>query len=344
MSSAMNGAKAGSASDEEDDYMNMSFDEPTPAKETSLQRTQRLKKESRARGVIKSKAQIAEEETAAREKALSTSMLEDHRAKKSKGLAMMAKMGFTGGGLGKKDEDGQGQGRTEPIHLNLKEDRGGIGMDTEKKRRLREAAEEQGLQPDAKAPKLDPDEYRERIRKEREDAKLEKQFYAAQRMAERMDDEAAVDGSANDAEGQDSDSEQDEPGNSKPKPTSSRLLKAVPILYRGLVRHRDEQERDRRMRYDLEQSLSRLPTYEDDDEDDDYKKALGKKKTVYVTADDLDEDDPELEEFNALDVRERLERLLKHLREQHRYCFWCKMVYPDEAMAGCPGLTEEEHD
>lgn len=332
------------AQDDEDDYMNMTFDEPQAPKETSLQRTQRLKKESRARGVIKSKAQIAEEEAEAREKALATSMLDDPRAKKSKGLAMMAKMGFTGGGLGKKTDDGRSQGRTEPIHLSLKDDRGGVGMDSEKKRRFREAAEEQGLAPDAKAPKLDPDEYRERVRKEREDARLEKQFFAAQRLAEQMDDEQSGDATRDGQNEADDDSDSESESKKKPVPISSRPLKSVPILYRGLVRHREEKERDRRMRYDLEQSLSRLPTYEEEDDDPDYNTALGKRKTAYTVAEDLDEEDPELEEFNALDIRERLESLLKHLRKEHRYCFWCKMAYPDAEMDGCPGLTEEEHD
>ncbi|EGX96748.1 G-patch domain protein, putative [Cordyceps militaris CM01] len=325
--------------DDDDDYMNMTFAEPQPAKESSIQRTQRLKKEARARGLVKSKAQLAEEEAAARAKALATSMLDDPRARKSKGLAMMAKMGFTGGGLGKKTPDGQAQGRVEPIHLSLKDDRAGVGMDAEKKRRFREAAEERGLAPDAKAPRLDPDEYRERVRREREDAKLESQFFAAQRLAEGMDDEQAA---GADTDGDGSASEQLE--KKRKRPNSSKLLKSVPILYRGLVRHREEKERERRMRYDLEQSLSRLPTYEEEDDDPDYKTALGKRDTIYTMAEDFDEQDQELDEFNALDVRERLERLLKHLREQHRYCFWCKMAYPDAEMDGCPGLTEEDHD
>ncbi|KAJ4144790.1 hypothetical protein LMH87_003660 [Akanthomyces muscarius] len=333
------------AQDDEDDYMNMTFEDTQAPKETSLQRTQRLKKEARARGAVKSKAQIAEEEAAARERALATSMLDDPRAKKSKGLAMMAKMGFTGGGLGKKTDDGTPQGRTEPIHLSLKDDRGGIGMDSEKKRRFREAAEEQGIAPDAKAPKLDPDEYRERVRKEREDAKLEQQFFAAQRLAERMDDEQSGEDAGSKADADDDGSGSEAERKKRPKAShSSKPLKSVSILYRGLVRHREEKERVRRMRYDLEQSLSRLPTYEEEDDDPDYKTALGKAGTVYATAEDLDEEDPEQDEFDALDVRERLERLLKHLREQHRYCFWCKMAYPDAEMDGCPGLTEEDHD
>lgn len=332
MSSHQNGASA--PDEEEDDYMNMTFEDPAPIKETSLQRTQRLKRESRARGLVKSKAQIAEEEEAAREKALSTSMLDDARAKKSKGLAMMAKMGFTGGGLGKKTRDGDGPGRTEPIKVSVKEDRAGIGLENEKKRRLREAAEER----DIKMAKMDPDEYRERVRKEREDARLERQFFAAQRTAEQMDDEKA--------DPQGGDASADEAGGSgkKPAPISSRPLKSVPVLYRGLVRHREEAERDRRMRHDLEQSLSRLPTYEDDQEDADDKKALGKGNTVYATAEDLDEEDEELDGFNALEVGERLEKLLEYLRERHQYCFWCKMAYPGSEMEGCPGLTEEDHD
>ncbi|KAF4343411.1 coiled-coil domain protein [Fusarium beomiforme] len=325
---------AGAADEEEDDYMNMSFDDPTPVKETSLQRTQRLKRESRARGVIKSKEQIAEEEEAAREKALSTSMLDDAKAKKNKGFAMMAKMGFTGGGLGKRTEGGAAPGRTEPIKVSVKDDRGGIGLHNEKKRKIREAAEAR----DIKAAKMDPDEYRGRVRKEREDARLEKLFFAAQRTAERMDDEKKEVSGPSDSTPNPKD-EKD-----KSTPNSSRPLKSIPILYRGLVRYREEVDRDRRMRYDLEQSLSRLPTYEDDQEDADDKRAFGKGNTVYATVEDLDEEDEELDQFNELEIGERLKRVLEYLRDKHQYCFWCKMAYPDVDMEGCPGLTEEDHD
>ncbi|KAL6908479.1 hypothetical protein GGI43DRAFT_392853 [Trichoderma evansii] len=325
-----------SGEDDEDDYMNMTFEDPTPAKESSVQRSQRLKKESRARGIIKSKAELAQEETAAREKALATSLLDDPRSKKSKGLAMMAKMGFKGGSLGKKTEDGENSGKSEPIQISMKEDRGGIGLDSEKKRKLQEAFEER----DTKSVKVDPNEYRERMRKEREDARLEVQLHAAQRTAERLDDEKA----GKDTTEPTSSSEEAETSDSKPRPTSSRPLKSFPVVYRGLIRHREEKERDRRMRYDLEQSLSRLPTYESGDEDDDDKKALGKKRTIYAAADDLDEEDEELDKFNALEPGTRLSRLVMYLRETHWYCFWCKMAYPDAEIDGCPGLTEEDHD
>ncbi|CAG9937947.1 unnamed protein product [Clonostachys rosea f. rosea IK726] len=328
--------------EEDDDYMNMTFEDPTPAKETSIQRTQRLKKESLSRGIIKSKAQLAEEEAAAREKALSTSMLDDPRAKKSKGLAMMAKMGFAGGSLGKKAEDGQGQARTEPIKVDIKGDRGGIGLDSEKKRKFQEAQEERGT----KSVKVDPLEYRDRVRKEREEARTEKQFYAAQRLAENLDDEQSIkDNAGTDATASDSTpSHKDKEASTAHVPMASRPLKAIPVLYRNLIRHRAEKERDRRMRYDLEQSLSRLPTYEDEDEDEDSKMALGKGRQEYVTSADLDEEDAELDDFNTLEISERLRRLLDYLRSHHNYCFWCKAAYPTSEMEGCPGLAEEDHD
>ncbi|KAG5927446.1 hypothetical protein E4U42_002249 [Claviceps africana] len=317
---------------EDDDYMNMTFEEPKSAKETSLQRTQRLKKEALARGMVKSKAQLLEEEAAAREKALSTSMLDAPTAKKSKGFAMMAKMGFTGGGLGKTTHDGDTHAVTEPIRLSLKEDRGGIGMESERKRKLQEAMEEQDTK--VKAVKVDPLEYRDRVRREREDERLEKQFRAAQRVAERMDEEQ-------EEEGQEKESVE----KVARLASRSRPLKSLPVFYRGMVRHREEKERDRRMRHDLEQSLSRLPTYEDEDEDEDDQRALGKRETTaYVTAEDLDEEDEELEAFDAQEPGKRLEELVRYLRSRHRYCFWCKMQYEGEEMEECPGIGEEDHD
>ena len=63
-----------------------------------------------------------------------------------------------------------------------------------------------------------------------------------------------------------------------------------------------------------------------------------------MTAEDLDEEDKELDNFNEMEMEERLTRLLEYLRQRHQYCFWCKMAYPDTALEGCPGLTEDEHD
>lgn len=352
--------------EEEDDYMNMTFDDaPAKQPETSLQRSQRLRKEGLKRGIIPSKAELAAQERQRREEGLSRSLItgttttsavaaassaelgppaNPTKKTKSKGLAMMAKMGFTpGSALGSRDNP---SARSEPLRIETKEDRGGIGADADKKRKLAEAAEAAGVAKRARLEELG--DYRVRMARERDAARKEKLVFAAQKVAEKMD-EAGGGSSASDAAAAGGDAIG---GDAKAKASpSSRPLKSVPVVYRGLVRRREEAERDRRMRYDLEQSSgglsARLPAYEDEGMDDDDRMALGgrtEKKTVYMPADDLDEEDPELDEFEVLDVGEKLARLVAHLRERHRYCFWCKLAYPGEDMEGCPGLTEEDHD
>ncbi|KAI8947698.1 putative G-patch domain protein [Xylaria longipes] len=319
------------ASDEDDDYMNMAFGEEPKAVETSLQRRQRLKREGEIKGRVKSKAELAAEEREAREAALSKSMLEGAQAKKSKGLAMMAKMGFKGGALGSNEN---ADARLEPIRPEMKDDRAGIGLDSERKRKLREAAESV-----EKKVKLDENEFRDRVRREREIARCERQVYAAMKVCERMDEEkqagSAIEG-ANDVESV---------APEKKRKISTRPLKSIPVVWRGLIRRREEAERDRRMKHDLQQSsTTRLPTYEDDLEDEDDKKATGKTENTYALVEDLDEEDEELDEFNELEADDKLRRLVEYLRKTHNYCFWCKFEYPDDTMEGCPGLTEEDHD
>ncbi|ROW16102.1 hypothetical protein VPNG_01940 [Cytospora leucostoma] len=364
------GGKEEEDDEEEDDYMNMTFADAAPTQpETSLQRRQRLRREGLQRGRVPSKAELAAQERQRREEGLARSLIPDDNAaadaaaaaKKSKGLAMMAKMGFKpGSALGSAAASGPAAAaRSEPLRIEVKEDRGGIGADAERKRKVREAADAVGAAKRARVEEVG--DYRERMAREREAARNEKLVFAAQKIAEMMDDESGGGGGggvvAVDDEGADEQEEDEEEGKEKKKKKggktpASRPLKSVPVLYRGLVRQREEKERDRRMRYDLEQSSgglsARLPTYEEDGDvlDGDDRFALGRteKRTVYMPADDLDEEDPELDEFGGLDAGERLERIVRYLRAKYRYCFWCKCAYPDDEMEGCPGLTEEDHD
>lgn len=326
-------------SDDDDDYMNMVIAEPVEAiKETSIQRAARKKKEvgisyvsrnalgaeltadkGEARAHVKSKHERDEDEAAAREAALAKSL-----DSSNKGFKMMAKLGYKpGSALGKTAD-----ARTVPINPVLKEDRGGIGHDTERKRKFRAEAEQE-----AKKVKVDQVGYRDRMRQEREEKRLQAQIFGAQKVAERLDIEAETD--QDEASGEVSDK----------VPLDQRPLKSINVLWRGLVRYRLEKDAERRMRAEMQTSLSsKLPTYDDADEDNEDKLAYSRKRTHTEYVDDLDEEDTELDEFNELDVAERLERVVKYLRERHLYCFWCKSKYPDAQMEGCPGLTEEEHD
>lgn len=236
----------------------------------------------------------------------------------------MAKLGFKPGGvLGKTGNEG----RREPIHLAMKEDRSGIGLDSEKKRKIREE-----MEGETKRVKAEETGYRERMRREREERRMEGQVIGAMKVAERLDLEAEERG-------------REELGDDAARAKLvHKPLKNINVLWRGLIRHRLEQERERRMRHDLQQSLSRLPTYNDPDEDNDDKQALGRGNNTAIVEEEVEEEDLELDGFNSLEVAERLDKLVRYLRSQYRYCFWCKFQYPDESMDGCPGTTEEDHD
>lgn len=126
------------------------------------------------------------------------------------------------------------------------------------------------------------------------------------------------------------------------------------MLYRGIIRERENRERESQARHALQSSLPSsffpnptLPGYDDNELERDDKKALGIKTGPYTAAfeQEVEEEDPELEAFDALDPAERLHKLVVYLRDTYRYCFWCKYRYStDEELESCPGLTEEDHD
>ncbi|KAI9784148.1 MAG: hypothetical protein M1839_002652 [Geoglossum umbratile] len=318
--------KTAEMGEDDDDYMNMVIADPVVKreKETYTQRRFRKQREAEIKGRTKSKAELRAEEAAAREAALSKSL-----DASNKGYKMMKMMGFQeGSALGKGTTGG---GRTEPLNIVVKEDKGGIGLDSEKKRKFREQTEQE-----AKRVKAEEGDYRERVRREREERRTESLVHGAQKVAEKLDTEA---------DEETEDSPQTTTANTAQPvlklPRKVRPTSQINILWRGLVLHREQKERERRMRYDLHQSLSRLPTYNDPDEDNDDKRALG---TDNPLEEDIEQEDPELDEFNALEPVERLSRVVGYLREKYYYCFWCKFRYPDESMEGCPGVTEEDHD
>ncbi|KIY03317.1 uncharacterized protein Z520_00008 [Fonsecaea multimorphosa CBS 102226] len=335
------GSEAAS-NDDEDDYMNMTFEEDAAAhssskkNETLTQRKKRLAREAEIKGRPKSKAELAQEERKKRESALNTTTLDTS----NRGFKMMAALGYKPGsalGASRGEKDGEKDDRLlEPIGLEMRETRSGIGADAEKKRKFREEVEAQ--QEADKKRKVEAGEFRERQQKEREEKKMEGQMWAAMKVCERLDEE-------DDELGQQSVEDRKVDETTAQPRRRSKPLKSVNVLWRSLLKQRAINERDRRMRYDLHQSLSRRPDYIDPDEEKEDQMAMGKNKAEVEEVDvDLDEEDEELTEFEALEVSERLSKLVAYLRERWNYCFWCKYKYPDEKMEGCPGLTEADHD
>lgn len=314
---------------------------------------------------------------------------------------MMAKLGFKPGeSLGKTDPSGPSTAttttgsdpssthrpapRAEPLNLIFKEGRGGIGLDSEKKRKIREEAAEA-----TKKIKQEEGDYRDRVREERETRRTEAHVRAAQKVAERLDAEAEAEAeieskSQPEAEGKDESQSHDKTSRTQTQSTAGDVIdsdeddipdrahsqdesrKADPtkkkhykptaqlnVLYRGLVREREERERSIQARHALQTSLpssffpgAKLPGYTDVTLDGDDQQALGMREPyTAIVEQELEEEDPELDAFNALEPAERLRRLVVYLRETYRYCFWCKHGYEtDDELEGCPGLTEEDHD
>jgi hypothetical protein len=291
----------------------VSFAETNESPHRSLQYT-----EAEERSQPKSKAEREAEAEAAREAALATALPETN-----KGFKMMAKFGFKQGDTLGKSADA----RKEPINVTVKEDRGGIGLESDKKRKLAETFEE--ARREAKRQKEEEGDFLEERRQQQKERKALQDLDNAQRTAERLFDKDA-----------------EEKGTATAEKTP---LAKINVSWRIRVWRRIEEKRDKQQKRELDNSLaSRLPGYADQDEenDNDTKIALGHDVTPFYTSlgDEPEVQDSELTKFESLPVADRLQEVLVFLRETYKYCLYCGYQYPDEGLPGCPGVTEEDHD
>lgn len=168
-----------------------------------------------------------------------------------------------------------------------------------------------------KRQKEDSDSYLYAVRSERLEAKLRESLHLAQKTCQSLDIKAA--------EG----SENKEPSN---------------VFWRGLDRERESIEKEKRFRRRLLYEGSANLLGESDNEE--YEKVVQ----------ELDDEDVELDEFEALPLENQLEMILHYMRETYYYCFWygiskglsdrrCGCAYDDakDLAENCPGLTEEDH-
>ncbi|KAL8999732.1 MAG: hypothetical protein Q9169_001549 [Polycauliona sp. 2 TL-2023] len=303
--------------DDKDDYMSMAIPEPSSTVahfETSVQRRRRKQREAETRAHPLSKAEIAHQVQVNRDEALNTSL-----PASSKGYQMITRLGFkTGSALGK---EGNEHARKVPLSVVVKEGRAGIGMGGERKRKFEEDTDSaEGVKK-----RETEEEFRERQARDMEEKRAEGMCWGAMRILEDFESSDTSTGESTVEWGSDA-------GRSTSKPSAD-----VNLLWRGLVRHRDTKERQRRMRHDLHQSLFRTATYDDPDEEKQDMQAWGTEE------EEIEVEDAELDTFNRLQPAGRLRMMVDYLRAQWRYCFWCKCQYPNERMDGCPGLTEDDH-
>ena len=276
------------------------------------------------RGRTKAKRELEVEAVAAREIALATAL-----PTTSKGFQMMAKLGFKqGSGLG---PEGNVSGRLEPLGVEIKGDRGGVGLSSEQKRKIQVEAEA-----GAKKVRAEQAGFRERLAQEKERTRMERLVEMAMRIAERMDQDKEPglgrDGCRTAEEGQ----QQEQKVSPANAANTSKPAWQINVLWRGLVREREKAESQLRIRSVLQQGPSQHPHYGGEEEKLD-------SVTFGWQEEDVEGEDPELDAFSALEPAERLQRLVEFLRDTYYYCFWCKCYYTSSEMDGCPGLSEDDH-
>lgn len=166
---------------EEDDYMSLKFLESaqefeSKRKESSYtERRRKQIREQEKKAYIKPRAQLEEEE---REKGLQKSLEQDN-----KGMKMLMKMGFKKGMA-----LGSGDGIVEPIKVDLKSGRLGIGMAKKRERELEQAEEEQAQ----KRVQIDPEDYRAVMAQRAKDHQYIKYLNAAVSVCEKLDEDHGV--------------------------------------------------------------------------------------------------------------------------------------------------------
>lgn len=145
-------------------------------KETYSERRKKQLRQQQEKAYIKPRAQLEQEE---REKGLQKQVDEQN-----KGMKMLMKMGFKKGmALGQ-----QPGGIVEPIQVDLKAGRSGIGMDTQLKKRAREAEEEEAR----KRVDIDPEDYRGIMAQKAKDHQYTRYITAAVSVCEKLDEENEV--------------------------------------------------------------------------------------------------------------------------------------------------------
>ncbi|XP_070772375.1 G patch domain-containing protein 11 isoform X2 [Enoplosus armatus] len=177
-------------SDEEEDYMSDAFltkiQDVKPGVSMVRRVKEAMKKETQQKETnIKNRQKtFKEQEKESREAALQNSI-----SNENKGFALLQKMGYKAGqGLGKK------AGRVDPIPLNVKTGRGGIGMEEVKKRKAEEELEhyQQKVRAKQQNETKSLEDFRSRVRTEREERKIEGDLRRSQRACEQLDSQKGI--------------------------------------------------------------------------------------------------------------------------------------------------------
>ncbi|KAF9186896.1 G patch domain-containing protein 11 [Haplosporangium sp. Z 27] len=288
-------------------------------------------------------------EKEAREKGLEKEIGEDN-----KGMAMLLKMGFKKGGtlgaakLSSESEPQSSNGSTDehsnalraPIEVQIKQGRGGLGMDSVKKRQ----AEEELQRHVDEAHRVFDQDFRGKKMNQFEIEKRNRQLGAARAICMQLDAKKKT-GTPED---------QDQGNDTKDMGRSNEfwwISDSVPDEMLGTrlmgpgaeVITETQGDNINQRRFDLS---------EDGDNDESSKEKRIKLDPLESLGDDEEkaqEEEPpkwgEKPDFAQLEVNEKLNKVVNYLRDKHYYCFWCSAQYDgaDDLKQNCPGEDEDDH-
>lgn len=173
--------------DEEDDYMSDAIltkcTDTRPglvsANTARIHKVEKKIKESNVKNIVKSKSVVEHEK---REEGLQSAIKSDN-----KGFALLAKMGYKPGmGIGK-----QGEGRKEPVGINVKTGRGGLGAEADRKRRKEQWTTMRASRL-IKRQKMESNlkrDFQQRMSSKFTDGKAERDVIKSQKVCEQLDSE-----------------------------------------------------------------------------------------------------------------------------------------------------------
>src|SRR5271170_4348521 len=164
----------------------------------------------------------------------------------------------------------------------------------DKKRKLKELYEDS-----LKRQKEDSDTYRLNVRSERVETRLKNNLRQAQKVCRNLDTKAA---------------EKDSTDNTTPKDLPN-------VFWRGLEGDREREQKEKRFRRRVLYERSANLLGESDDEE-------------YDNIVQVQDEDEELDEFEALPLENQLEMILHYMRENYFYCFWYHAVSKGILMIG----------
>ncbi|WBW72696.1 RNA-binding protein, G-patch type, GPATCH11-like protein [Schizosaccharomyces osmophilus] len=288
-----------SSESEVEDYMSMKFDS---APSTMLSSEEKREVESKERGIQKSQRTLEYENF---KKGISESVSEKSVGSK-KALEMMKKMGYkSGSALGAEEK-----AETEPLYVEKKQDKTGIGYENQKKRRLEDIIKEERLDIEKQTKSID--EFSTEKSKEYLEKKLANQCSSAQHVLEKL--------------------ETIELEKSGMEMTTE---KAHPY-YRSLLlkTQQDREERVKRKRLASRVPLAQLET------------ASGPDIPKEILEEESTRMDEEFQYFESLTELKKLSTVLLYLRKKYFYCLYCGFSYDDleDLEKNCPGIYEDDHD